>query len=141
MVTDTAIRIATALFVFVCAASDLRARRIPNAVTGPGILVGLLLNTALLGASGLLHSVTGFAAAAIVLFLPFALGGIGGGDVKMMAAVGALAGPRIGPRKPCGRCDTGGAIMIVHLYRRGQLGAKFGALWRMVTFGRADPVG
>jgi prepilin peptidase CpaA len=78
--------IALALLVIAAAVFDLRTRRIPNWLCLAGFLCGLILNTreAILGA-GL----------ALLIYVPlFALRAMGGGDVKLMAAVGSLAGPR-----------------------------------------------
>ena len=71
---------------------DVRSRRIPNFITLPGILTGLLLHLIFGGWRGL-----GMAALACLIcgsvFLIFWLaGGMGAGDVKLMAAVGCLAG-------------------------------------------------
>lgn len=71
---------------------DLKDRRIPNLLTGPALLTGLLMHLALDGPRGL---ATAFAAALIcgAVFLIFYLaGGMGAGDVKLIAAVGAMAG-------------------------------------------------
>ena len=71
---------------------DIRTRRIPNLLTGPSILIGLVLHLILggwrsLGTSALAGLIGGF------VFLVFYLaGGMGAGDVKLMAAVGCLAG-------------------------------------------------
>ena len=87
------------LTVFACAvalaaaATDIRERRIPNLLTLPGIALGIVLNGVLGGTGGLLWSVSGLLVGGLT-FLPFFLrGGLGGGDVKLMAAVGAIAGP------------------------------------------------
>src|SRR2546425_5723894 len=80
-------------FVAICMASDLRTRRIPNAITGPAILAGAAFNVLYGGRAGLAASVAGLGIAIGVLLAQFAAGGIGGGDVKMMGAVGALLGP------------------------------------------------
>lgn len=74
------------------AAFDIKSRRIPNFVTGPSLAFGLLLHGIGDGWHGLLSS---FAAALIcgAIFLVFYLaGGMGAGDVKLMTAVGCLAG-------------------------------------------------
>jgi prepilin peptidase CpaA len=71
---------------------DVRERRIPNFVTGPAILAGLMLHTISGGWSGLGDStLAGFIAGGIFLIF-FLAGGMGAGDVKLMAAVGCFAG-------------------------------------------------
>ena len=82
-------------FVPLCMLSDLRSRRIPNALSLTGIVAGLALNLYYFGVAGLAASVAGLVLAVSVLIVPFAVGGIGGGDVKMMGALGALLGPRL----------------------------------------------
>jgi len=74
---------------------DVRSRRIPNFITLPGILFGLLLHFSLggwrqLGLSALAGLICG------LVFVVFWLaGGMGAGDVKLMTAVGAIAGLRL----------------------------------------------
>lgn len=85
----------TLAFLVLCVRSDLRTLRIPNAYTGPAILVGIALGGLAAGWTGVANSLTGCALAIGLLFIPFALGGVGAGDVKMMGAVGALLGPNL----------------------------------------------
>lgn len=71
---------------------DLRSRRIPNRLTGPAIALGLVLHLTLGGPAQLgLSALAGFIAGGM-FFLFFVAGGMGAGDVKLMAAVGCLAG-------------------------------------------------
>jgi prepilin peptidase CpaA len=86
---------AVAAVVVVVAASvfDLRTRRIPNALTFGAAAVALAVHGALSGWSGLLLAVLGWAAGLLLFFPLFALGGLGAGDVKLLAAVGAWLGP------------------------------------------------
>ena len=73
---------------------DLRLRRIPNALTVLFFILGLSFHIVLAGWPGLRFSLLGFAAGFGPLFLLWLLGGGGGGDVKMMGALGAwLGGP------------------------------------------------
>ena len=72
--------------------SDLRQHRIPNWLTLPAVIIGLALWYFGSGIEGLKLSAAGMAAGFIVFLVPFALGGMGGGDVKLMAADGALVG-------------------------------------------------
>ncbi len=74
------------------AVTDLQSRRIPNWLTAPGALLGLALHLALGGpraaGSALLAGLMG--GSLFVLF--FVAGGMGGGDVKLIAAIGCLGG-------------------------------------------------
>jgi prepilin peptidase CpaA len=73
--------------------TDVRTRRIPNVLTFGGALAGVAFHTLNAGPAGSLQSITGWAAGVAVFFLPFALGGMGAGDVKLVAALGAWLGP------------------------------------------------
>jgi prepilin peptidase CpaA len=76
---------------------DFKERRIPNWLICIGLLFGIILS-AFQGGDYLLRSVAGFVLAVGVLFLPFALGWIGAGDVKYFGVVGALLGVGMLPR-------------------------------------------
>jgi len=71
---------------------DLRFRRIPNALTLPAVVVALCLHGATHAGKGLLLSLAGMVAAAALVLPGYALGYTGAGDVKLLAAVGALLG-------------------------------------------------
>lgn len=85
---------AVLLAVLIAAAIyDIRFRRIPNWLTAGGVLIGLGLNTFLYeGWPGLRFGLIGMAAAFGLYFFLYALRAMGAGDVKLMAAVGALVG-------------------------------------------------
>jgi prepilin peptidase CpaA len=86
------VEICLALIVLAAAVSDVRSRNIPNWLTLGGIATGLALHAFLTGWAGLKFSAAGFGLAALIFLPLFALRFLGGGDVKLMAAVGALAG-------------------------------------------------
>ena len=71
---------------------DLRHRRIPNTLCAVLLSIGILSAGFSRGwtgvADGLLGATLGFA----VFLLAYGLGGMGGGDVKLMASFGALTG-------------------------------------------------
>ncbi|MHB1133478.1 MAG: prepilin peptidase [Chloroflexota bacterium] len=73
--------------------TDMRWRRLPNWLTLGGALVALLLQVLLRGLPGGLDSLLGWGLGCLLLFIPFAMRGMGAGDVKMLAAVGATRGP------------------------------------------------
>lgn len=71
---------------------DVRSRKIPNFITFPAFAFGLLLHLAL---GGWRQSLTALAAGIIcglVFFLFYVAGGMGAGDVKLIMAVGCIAG-------------------------------------------------
>jgi prepilin peptidase CpaA len=77
---------------------DVRYRRIPNWLNLLGILAGIGMNTFLSFDgpdrwSGLITSLEGMALGFGVYFLLYMLRAMGAGDVKLMAAVGAVVGP------------------------------------------------
>ena len=74
---------------------DVRYRRIPNWITVTGAVIGILLNAFLYPTwPGLLHSLQGLGVGFGVYFVLYALHAMGAGDVKLMAAVGAVVGWR-----------------------------------------------
>jgi prepilin peptidase CpaA len=79
-------------FTLVCLVMDVRSRRIPNWLTVPALGLGLLAHTAAGGWQGLQFSILGFATGFAILFVLWLFGGGGGGDVKMMSALGAWLG-------------------------------------------------
>jgi prepilin peptidase CpaA len=121
------------------ALTDVRTRRIPNWLTGGGLLFGLLLNLLLGslidGASGSLSALVSCAAGAALGFaLLFPLyvihvsgvgRAVGAGDVKLMTALGAIAGPQAIVSIAIYGAIAGGAQSLFVL-------ASSGWLWRMV---------
>src|SRR5690606_25938791 len=115
----------TASFLLLVAAAgwlDLRTGRIPNVVTLTGLAVALALR-ALLDPSLLGPGLAG-AALGLGVSLPlFALGGLGGGDVKLLAAVGAFLGPgKLGTALLAAGL-AGGALALAVAVWRGALAA------------------
>jgi prepilin peptidase CpaA len=93
----------------IAVATDLQSRRIPNWLTGGGLLLGFASNLVLTSLSdgvsgtisGALYAVMG-AALGFGMLIPFHLirvnglgRAIGAGDVKLLAALGAIVGPHV----------------------------------------------
>ncbi len=72
---------------------DLLHRKISNPISASGVLAGLALGLAGHGWRGLGISLAGALLGLAAFLLFYALGGMGAGDLKLMAAFGALLGP------------------------------------------------
>jgi prepilin peptidase CpaA len=134
--------LACLILCVIAAVLDLRSRRIPNWLTLPGILAGLVVNGVVFGLTqglwgGLLTGLVSSLAGALLCLLVFGLFGfmgfVGMGDVKLMAAVGALL------RWPTALWGlayvalSGGAIALAVALGRGRMGGvlhNIGALAR-----------
>jgi prepilin peptidase CpaA len=77
----------------VAAMFDLRTGRVPNVLTFGAVAAGVLVAVTLNGLSGLGTSLLGCVVGLALFFPLFALGGMGAGDVKLLAAFGAWLGP------------------------------------------------
>ena len=89
------------VFALICLILDVRTGKIPNWLTVPALAVGLLVHP-IIGATvgdgwlaGLKFSALGFATGFALLLVLWFVGGSGGGDVKMMSALGAWLGVKL----------------------------------------------
>ena len=73
---------------------DIRVKKIPNLITFPTMVLGLVYYGVTNGWDGLLFSLGGLALGMGVFFVLYTMGGMGAGDVKLMGAVGAIVGSK-----------------------------------------------
>lgn len=86
-----------ALFAtLIAAVTDGRSGRIPNWLTLPLLVLGPLLSLMSHGFSALLLCLLGILLCSLVPALLFTRNAMGGGDVKLLAALGGLLGPSCG---------------------------------------------
>jgi len=71
---------------------DVRCRKIPNKLTGPMMLAGIIWWLITAGLGGLGDSFGGMAVAGLPFIVLWMMGGGGAGDAKMMLAIGAWLG-------------------------------------------------
>ena len=115
------------ILVAIAAVVDIRYRRIPNWLVLAGIIVGLAWNVYSSDhwSSGLFRSLKGLGLGFILYFPLYLIRARGAGDVKLLAAVGAITGP--------GNCFwiflltavLGGVIALILLMFRGRVRHTF----------------
>jgi prepilin peptidase CpaA len=116
-------------------AIDLRTRRIPNELTAAMTGVGIAM--AATGASGVSVAGTflGFAIGLALMMPGYLLGATGAGDVKLMAAVGAIVGPPLVVSAFLCTALAGGALAVVISIRRRRLAATLAGTGKLVGAG------
>ncbi len=77
----------------ICLITDIRRRKIYNKVLFPALVLALLLNSFLYGLGGLQDAILGCLLGFFILLIPYLMGGMGAGDVKLLAVIGAIQGP------------------------------------------------
>jgi prepilin peptidase CpaA len=107
------------------AVSDLRARRIPNWVTFSIALSGLAQCWTPNHLAGPMQALLGFAAGFAIPFVLFAIGALGGGDVKLLAGVGAWLGPEAAIKIFLLAAIAGMVIVLAQAISQGRTTALF----------------
>jgi len=111
--------------------TDLRTRRIPNALTVGGAGLALALRAVEGGTTMLTSGLLGLAIAFGLALPLFALGAMGGGDVKLLAAVGAFLGTERLLVGLLAIAVTGGLVALVVAIRHGRLAETVGRAARL----------
>jgi prepilin peptidase CpaA len=116
--------------------TDLSQRRVPNLLTFGATAGAFGYFLAGEGVRGLGWSAAGWAVG-LLMFLPlFALRGIGGGDVKLLAALGAWIGPGGAVWLALFAALAGGPLAIVVALSKGYLRRAFTNVWGLFMFWR-----
>ena len=97
--------------------TDIRSRRIPNSLVLPFALAGVVASCLFQGKSGLWSALCGISLAAIVCGVFCYLRGMGMGDLKLCAAIGAWIGPE----------QLGFALVMTFI-----AGALIGIVWALL---------
>lgn len=117
----TALNIFVGILLTLACATDFRTRRIPNVLTLSAAAGALLFHLATGGWAAAGWSLAGLFLGAVLFFPMFALRGMGAGDVKLLAAVGAWLGPGQVAMVALATSIVGGAIAIVVALAHGYL--------------------
>jgi prepilin peptidase CpaA len=113
----------TTVFVVLMAGAvllDVRSRRIPNWLTVTGLVAALVLRL-VMGRDSLVAGLSGAGLAALVSLPLFAVGALGGGDGKLLIAIGGFMGPGRLAGALLLIAVVGGALAVLDAHRRGIL--------------------
>lgn len=108
---------------------DVRTRRIPNRLTFPLVVAGLIAAVIINGLSGLGSCLAACVVLALPYILLFALAGGGAGDAKMMGAVGAWLGLYDGVVVLAAVALTGGVFGLLRILAHRERWAALRALY------------
>jgi prepilin peptidase CpaA len=112
---------------------DVATRRIPNLLTFGAAIAGLVFAILTGGLSGLALSLGGLAVGLAIFFPIFLLRGIGAGDVKLLACLGAWFGPLGALWTALYAALVGGAMAVVVILSRGYVKQAFANIRLLLT--------
>lgn len=123
----------------VACTTDLRSRRIPNALTFPAALLALAYH-ATSGTGSLVSALAGLVVG-LLLFLPlYLLRGMGAGDVKLLAALGAWLGAKSIVWVAMYAAIAGGVMAVAVALGSGYLKPMLSNIWLLLTHWRVSGV-
>ena len=132
----TAAALASVVSALAACLTDLRERRIPNVLTLSSAAAALVYHSYTSGLTGFALAAAGWFLGAL-LFLPiFALRGIGGGDVKLLAAIGAWLGPSLVIWVALWAAVAGGVFALAISTWQGYTRQAFRNVWGMLSYWR-----
>src|SRR5260370_10970997 len=128
---------------------DLARRRIANWIPCFAFLAGVALHSVQNGWRGARSSLLGTATGAAVFLIFYLLGGMGGGDVKLMAGFGAVLGVKLLLEAALWTAGCGGVMALLaisagylrQLWRKRTSGAIETAAGEVVRAGEVEPAG
>ena len=112
---------------------DIRTRRIPNDLTATMAGVGVGLSASGISGVPLWASMLGFVVGLALMMPGHLLGATGAGDVKLMAAIGAILGPATVVNAFLFTAVAGGVLAVAVAVRRRRLAATIAGTGRLVS--------
>lgn len=115
------VNVCLAVLLLLAVVYDLMSRRIPNWLVFGGMILAMGVNFYTASYSGLLYSLKGLGTGLLLLLIPFALGGMGAGDVKLLGMVGSFKGIIFTLNAFLWMALWGGVIALILLLKKKQL--------------------
>lgn len=145
--TQTWAYAALGVVLVAAAVTDILAGKIYNKVTYPAAVAALVFHTVIggltggHGSMGLSGALLGLAVGSFPLFIGWRMGGIGGGDAKLMGVVGAFAGWRFALAALFWGFAVAMVMALVVMLRRRITRRTMGRIWRflLLTFTACKP--
>ena len=133
--SDALVLAIVAIATGAAAVIDLRTRRVPNFLTASLAAVGIGLAAVGLGRVGLGSAILGGLLGLAFMLPGHFFGATGAGDVKLLAAAGALLGPTDTVYAFFYTAIAGGVLAVAVALRRRRLQRTLGAAARLVSRG------
>ncbi|SEM94119.1 prepilin peptidase CpaA [Mesobacillus persicus] len=118
--------------------TDIKSRKILNIITLPTIIFGIIFNIYTGGVEGFFISGKGLLVGLGLLLIPYLLGGMGAGDVKLLTAIGALMGSSFVFYSFIYSALIGGAIALVLICKQKDFWQSMKKLLFNFTFFRGN---
>lgn len=130
------------VIIFLALLFDLRERRIPNLLIVLGLISAAVYHGYTAQTAGLIYCGQGLLTGMLLLFIPFFMGGMGAGDVKLLGVIGAIKGYLFAISTFLWMALWGGLIAILLLIYQRKLRETFSRLGRglMMTAVGAMPL-
>ncbi len=119
--------------VVVAAVTDTRSGLIPNWLTLPAIVIGPVYHLIFLSPALALQSVLAIVVVALVPFMMYRSGSMGGGDLKLFAALGGLGGLTLGLESLLYSMMAASVVAILTMAFRGHLKVVLVNVWRILS--------
>jgi len=120
---------------------DYAERRVPNWLNAAILAMGITVQAAFFGWAGVGAALFGTAVGFGVLIVPWLMHGMGAGDVKLMAAIGAWFGPFMTLVAFCLGGIIGGVIAVIMILASGRLWLAYAHCTTILTkMTRADTI-
>jgi prepilin peptidase CpaA len=136
MTPDIVRTIAVLLVAFIAVAFDVRTRRIPNALNFGAAAAAVCFAFVQAGVSGTTSALAGWFLGAALFYPFFAIGGMGAGDVKLLAALAAWLGPLDAIYLAFFTSLAGGVAALVYSLMRGYGRQALSNIWLMLMHWR-----